>query len=116
MYDALIKKLAALPDETLVHVGHEYTVNNLKYGADAIVYYGGVWLTNGCACQVRHARRADKRGHGQEAGVGHHTTQGPQANRAVNHSRREENQPFLEGMYVCGWSLQRCRSVLRCSH
>ena len=64
MYDALIKKLAALPDETLVHVGHEYTVNNLKYGADAIVYYGGVWLTNGCACQVRHARRADQRGHG----------------------------------------------------
>ena len=31
MYDALCVKLAALPDETLVYCGHEYTQGNLKF-------------------------------------------------------------------------------------
>ncbi|CAD5124241.1 DgyrCDS12537 [Dimorphilus gyrociliatus] len=33
MYRALIEVLGSLPDETKVFVGHEYTVNNLKYAA-----------------------------------------------------------------------------------
>lgn len=32
MYTALIDKLGALPDETQVFCGHEYTIQNLKYG------------------------------------------------------------------------------------
>lgn len=32
MYAALIEKLSALPDETKVYCGHEYTLQNLKYG------------------------------------------------------------------------------------
>ncbi len=31
MYDALCVKLAALPDDTLVYCGHEYTEGNLKF-------------------------------------------------------------------------------------
>ena len=31
MYDALCVKLAALPDDTLVYCGHEYTETNLKF-------------------------------------------------------------------------------------
>jgi len=31
MYDALAVKLAALPDDTLVYCGHEYTEGNLKF-------------------------------------------------------------------------------------
>ena len=31
MYDALCGKLAALPDETLVYCGHEYTESNLRF-------------------------------------------------------------------------------------
>ena len=31
MYDALCIKLAALPDDTLVYCGHEYTESNLKF-------------------------------------------------------------------------------------
>ena len=31
MYDALCGKLAALPDDTLVYCGHEYTEGNLKF-------------------------------------------------------------------------------------
>lgn len=32
MYKALIEVLGKLPDETKVYCGHEYTVNNLKFG------------------------------------------------------------------------------------
>lgn len=32
MYSALIDKLGALPDETKVFCGHEYTLQNLKFG------------------------------------------------------------------------------------
>lgn len=32
MYDALIKKLSQLPDETNVYCGHEYTLQNLSFG------------------------------------------------------------------------------------
>ncbi|XP_058813735.1 hydroxyacylglutathione hydrolase, mitochondrial isoform X2 [Topomyia yanbarensis] len=32
MYDALIKKLSALPDDTKVYCGHEYALNNLRFG------------------------------------------------------------------------------------
>lgn len=32
MYEALIGKLAKLPDETKVFCGHEYSLQNLKYG------------------------------------------------------------------------------------
>ncbi|CAL8111090.1 unnamed protein product [Orchesella dallaii] len=32
MYTALVEKLGVLPPETLVFCGHEYTVNNLKFG------------------------------------------------------------------------------------
>lgn len=32
MYSALIEKLGKLPDETMVFCGHEYTINNLKFG------------------------------------------------------------------------------------
>ncbi|XP_067128107.1 hydroxyacylglutathione hydrolase, mitochondrial [Centruroides vittatus] len=31
MYEALVKILGSLPDNTRVYCGHEYTVNNLKY-------------------------------------------------------------------------------------
>jgi len=31
MYDALCRKLAALPDDYLVYCGHEYTENNLRF-------------------------------------------------------------------------------------
>lgn len=33
MYDALITKLSALPDDTKVYCGHEYALNNLRFGA-----------------------------------------------------------------------------------
>lgn len=33
MYRALIEIIGTLPDKTKVFVGHEYTVNNLKYAA-----------------------------------------------------------------------------------
>jgi len=33
MMHASLKKLAALPDDTLVYVGHEYSVSNLQYAA-----------------------------------------------------------------------------------
>jgi hydroxyacylglutathione hydrolase len=33
MYDSLTQKLGALPDETLVYFGHEYTENNLRFAA-----------------------------------------------------------------------------------
>lgn len=33
MYEALIKILGSLPDNTLVYCGHEYTANNLLYAA-----------------------------------------------------------------------------------
>lgn len=32
MYSALIEKLSKLPDETNVFCGHEYSLQNLKYG------------------------------------------------------------------------------------
>uniref|UniRef100_A0A182FBW9 hydroxyacylglutathione hydrolase n=1 Tax=Anopheles albimanus TaxID=7167 RepID=A0A182FBW9_ANOAL len=32
MYDALINKLSALPDDTKVYCGHEYSVQNLRFG------------------------------------------------------------------------------------
>ncbi|XP_058442962.1 hydroxyacylglutathione hydrolase, mitochondrial isoform X2 [Malaya genurostris] len=32
MYDALITKLSALPDDTKVYCGHEYALNNLRFG------------------------------------------------------------------------------------
>jgi len=32
MYSALVEKLGALPPDTMVFCGHEYTVNNLKFG------------------------------------------------------------------------------------
>ncbi|XP_058059177.1 hydroxyacylglutathione hydrolase, mitochondrial isoform X1 [Anopheles bellator] len=32
MYDALINKLSALPDDTKVYCGHEYAVQNLRFG------------------------------------------------------------------------------------
>lgn len=32
MYSALIEKLSTLPDETNVFCGHEYSLQNLKYG------------------------------------------------------------------------------------
>lgn len=32
MYSALIEKLGQLPDETQVYCGHEYTLQNLKFG------------------------------------------------------------------------------------
>lgn len=31
MYSALIEKLSALPDETSVYCGHEYSLQNLKF-------------------------------------------------------------------------------------
>lgn len=31
MYSALIEKLSALPDDTLVFCGHEYTLQNLAF-------------------------------------------------------------------------------------
>jgi hydroxyacylglutathione hydrolase len=33
MYDSLVNKLGALPDDTLVYFGHEYTANNLRFAA-----------------------------------------------------------------------------------
>jgi hydroxyacylglutathione hydrolase len=33
MYESLNVKLAALPDDTLVYCGHEYTANNLRFAA-----------------------------------------------------------------------------------
>jgi hydroxyacylglutathione hydrolase len=33
MFESLTKKLGALPDETLVYFGHEYTANNLRFAA-----------------------------------------------------------------------------------
>jgi hydroxyacylglutathione hydrolase len=33
MYESLNVKLAALPDETLVYCGHEYTASNLRFAA-----------------------------------------------------------------------------------
>jgi hydroxyacylglutathione hydrolase len=33
MYQSLNVKLGALPDETLVYCGHEYTTSNLKFAA-----------------------------------------------------------------------------------
>jgi hydroxyacylglutathione hydrolase len=33
MYESLHQKLGALPDETLVYFGHEYTANNLRFAA-----------------------------------------------------------------------------------
>jgi hydroxyacylglutathione hydrolase len=33
MYESLNRTLGALPDETLVYCGHEYTANNLKFAA-----------------------------------------------------------------------------------
>lgn len=33
MYESLHHKLGALPDETLVYFGHEYTANNLRFAA-----------------------------------------------------------------------------------
>ena len=35
MYKALIEILTKLPENTKVYNGHEYTVNNLKFGAHA---------------------------------------------------------------------------------
>lgn len=32
MYSALVEKLAKLPDETDVYCGHEYSLQNLKFG------------------------------------------------------------------------------------
>jgi len=33
MYESLVHKLGALPDETRVYFGHEYTANNLRFAA-----------------------------------------------------------------------------------
>lgn len=33
MYSALVEKLGKLPDSTQVYCGHEYTLQNLKFGA-----------------------------------------------------------------------------------
>lgn len=35
MYDALVKKLGSLSDDTKVYCGHEYTVSNLQYAKHA---------------------------------------------------------------------------------
>ncbi|KAJ1467845.1 beta-lactamase-like protein [Baffinella frigidus] len=35
MYEALYSKIGELPDETLLYVGHEYTLSNLKFAAHA---------------------------------------------------------------------------------
>lgn len=35
MYDALVKKLGSLPDDTKVYCGHEYTLKNLRYAQTA---------------------------------------------------------------------------------
>jgi len=32
MYQNLCKTIASMPDDTLIYCGHEYTVNNLKFG------------------------------------------------------------------------------------
>ncbi len=35
MFTALLVKIGGLPDETLVYVGHEYTVSNLQFALQA---------------------------------------------------------------------------------
>ena len=35
MYESLIGKLAKLPPDTKVYCGHEYTLSNLKFAAEA---------------------------------------------------------------------------------
>lgn len=57
MYEALIKILGSLPDDTKVYCGHEYTENNLKFGKHVEPQ------NNAIDCKIswaREQRRANK--------------------------------------------------------
>ena len=57
MYESLVQKLGALPDDTLVYFGHEYTANNLRFAA--------VVEPNNEHVQKRSERVAEKRARGE---------------------------------------------------
>jgi len=59
MYDALCVKLAALPDDTLVYCGHEYTESNLKFALTIEPENGETKERYARVCEVRANAAAD---------------------------------------------------------
>jgi hydroxyacylglutathione hydrolase len=59
MYDALCVKLAALPDDTLVYCGHEYTESNLKFALTIEPENGEIKERYASVCEIRANAAAD---------------------------------------------------------
>jgi hydroxyacylglutathione hydrolase len=59
MYDALCIKLAALPSDTLVYCGHEYTESNLKFALTIEPENGEIKERYDKVCEIRSNAAAD---------------------------------------------------------